>query len=36
VQGIALGADRRIVSCLATLANELPPGSDLAHPIPGA
>jgi hypothetical protein len=35
VQGIALGADRRIVSCLATLANELPPGSDLAHPIPG-
>jgi hypothetical protein len=36
VQGIALGADRRIVSCLATLANDLPPGSDLAHPIPGA
>lgn len=36
VQGIALGADRRIVSCLATLANELPPGSDLAHPLPGA
>jgi len=35
VQGIALSADRRIVSCLATLANELPAGSDLAHPIPG-
>ena len=35
VQGISLGADRRIVSCLATLANELPEGSDLAHPLPG-
>lgn len=35
VLGIALGADRRIVSCLATLANELPAGSDLAHPLPG-
>jgi hypothetical protein len=35
VLGIALGADRRIISCLATLANELPPGSDLVHPRPG-
>jgi len=35
VLGIALGADRRIVSCLATLANELPEGSDLVHPLPG-
>jgi hypothetical protein len=35
VIGIALGADRRIISCLATLANELPAGSDLVHPIPG-
>ncbi len=35
VMGVALGADRRIVSCLATLANELPPGSLLAHPPVG-
>ncbi|MGG5810804.1 hypothetical protein [Falsiroseomonas sp. CW058] len=35
VLGIALGADRRIVSCLATLANELPRGSELVHPRPG-
>ncbi len=35
VIGVALGADRRIVSCLATLANELPAGSDLVHPLPG-
>ncbi|MGG5821327.1 hypothetical protein [Falsiroseomonas sp. HW251] len=35
VIGVALGADRRIVSCLATLANELPPGSALVHPAPG-
>lgn len=35
VIGISLGADRRIVSCLATLANELPAGSDLVHPLPG-
>jgi hypothetical protein len=33
--GLALGADRRIVSCLATLANELPAGSALVHPAPG-
>ncbi|WP_270936059.1 hypothetical protein [Falsiroseomonas oryzae] len=32
VLGLALGADRRIVSCIATLANELPPGSALLHP----
>lgn len=31
VIGVSLGADRRIVSCLATLANELPAGSDLVH-----
>lgn len=35
VIGLALGADRRIVSCLATLANELPPGSALLHPPAG-
>ncbi|HEV7265522.1 MAG TPA: hypothetical protein VGN83_11460 [Falsiroseomonas sp.] len=35
VLGLALGADRRIVSCLATLANDLPPGSALLHPAPG-
>ena len=35
VLGIALGADRRIVSCLATLANDLPPGSNLVHPLAG-
>lgn len=35
VIGVALGADRRIVSCLATLANELPAGSALVHPAPG-
>ncbi|HZF75647.1 MAG TPA: hypothetical protein VE033_07435 [Acetobacteraceae bacterium] len=35
VQGIALGADRRIISCMATLANELPPGSALHYPAPG-
>jgi hypothetical protein len=35
VTGVALGADRRIVSCLATLANELPAGSTLVHPAPG-
>lgn len=35
VIGISLGADRRIVSCFATLANELPPGSELVHPAPG-
>lgn len=34
VTGIALGSDRRIVSCLATLGNALPPGSDLVHPAP--
>lgn len=34
VIGVALGADRRIVSCLATLANDLPPGSALVHPAP--
>jgi hypothetical protein len=32
VLGIALGADRRIASCLATLANDLPAGSDLIYP----
>ena len=36
VIGLSLGADRRIVSCLATLANELPPGSALLHPAPDA
>jgi hypothetical protein len=35
VIGVALGADRRIISCLATLANELPPGSRLVHPAVG-
>jgi hypothetical protein len=35
VIGLALGADRRIVSCMATLANELPAGSALLHPQPG-
>jgi hypothetical protein len=35
VVGLALGADRRIVSCMATLANELPAGSALIHPQPG-
>ncbi|WP_372616999.1 hypothetical protein [Falsiroseomonas sp.] len=35
VLGLALGADRRIVSCLATVANELPPGSALLHPAAG-
>ncbi len=35
VLGLALGADRRIISCLATLANELPPGSALLHLPPG-
>ena len=35
VQGIALGADRRIISCMATLANALPPGSALHYPAPG-
>jgi hypothetical protein len=34
VYGISLGADRRIVSCLATLANDLPPGAALLHPSP--
>jgi len=33
VIGIALGTDRRIISCLAALANELPEGSDLTHPM---
>jgi hypothetical protein len=35
VLGLALGADRRIVSCLATLANELAAGSALLHLPPG-
>lgn len=35
VLGIALATDRRIVSCLATLANELPDGSELVYPLPG-
>lgn len=34
VIGIALASDRRITACLATLANQLPPGSDLAF-LPG-
>jgi hypothetical protein len=34
--GIALGSDRRIVRCMATLANALPPGSELLHPVPDA
>lgn len=32
LRGLALGADRRIVSCMATLANALPAGSALVHP----
>jgi hypothetical protein len=32
LRGLALGADRRIVSCMATLANALPAGSALLHP----
>lgn len=35
VQGLALGADRRIISCMAMLANALPPGSALHYPAPG-
>jgi hypothetical protein len=32
VIGAVTGPDRRIVACLTTLANELPPGSALAYP----
>jgi hypothetical protein len=32
LRGLAIGADRRIVSCMATLANALPSGSALVHP----
>jgi hypothetical protein len=32
VIGLAEGPDRRIVSCMATLANALAPGSVLLHP----
>lgn len=32
LRGLAIGADRRIVTCMATLANALPPGSALLHP----
>ncbi len=35
VVGLSLGADRRIVSCMATLANDLPRGSALLYPQAG-
>uniref|UniRef100_UPI001F333072 hypothetical protein n=1 Tax=Falsiroseomonas oryziterrae TaxID=2911368 RepID=UPI001F333072 len=34
VLGLGAGPDRRIKACLATLANELPPGSALVQPTP--
>jgi hypothetical protein len=32
VTGLALGPDRRAAACLSSLANDLPPGSDLVFP----